>query len=379
MLGVILERLDVSIVNVSLPHMQGSFSASIDEIAWVVTSYLVANGIMIPLTGWLASRIGNKRYFLISVVTFVTASALCGAASSLAQMVFFRLLQGIGGAAMLPLSQTLLRQTFPAEERVLAMSIWGIGVAVAPILGPTLGGWITDNWNWRWNFYINVPIGFLAFLMVSTFVHDSSNVSSPSVRGRVDYRSIILLCLWLGLLQLVLDRGQRADWFESRWVVSATAISAAAMMLLVARELKLKDPILDLRLLKIRQFAAGVFVWFVLFLILSGNGVLNPVFLQEFMGYPAWRAGIVFAGRGAGAMVTMLFVSRIARAGFGNQRLIGLSFFISAVGLWLMAGWNLETPMARVILDGTLIGIGLGLCFPILSTLVLALECFPNR
>ena len=183
MLGTTLEVLDTSIVNVALPHMQGSFSASVDEIAWVLTSYLVANGIMIPMTGWISSRFGRKRYFMISVSVFVAASALCGAAASLDQMVVFRLIQGAAGAAMIPSSQAILMETFPPAEQQLAMATWGVGLMVAPIMGPTLGGWITDNWNWRWNFYINVPIGIIAFLMVSAFVHDPP-LSARASRAR---------------------------------------------------------------------------------------------------------------------------------------------------------------------------------------------------
>src|SRR5580704_6777982 len=210
MLGTTLEVLDSSIVNVSLPHMQGTFSASVDEIAWVLTSYLVANGIMIPMTGWISSRIGRKRYFLLSVMLFVLASGLCGAAASLAQMVVFRLIQGAAGAAMLPSSQAILMETFPPEEQQLAMATWGVGLMVAPILGPTVGGWITDNWNWRWNFYINVPIGIIAFLMVYVFVHDPPYMRTRVAGRRVDYPGIVLLAVGLGLLQIIVDRGQRA-------------------------------------------------------------------------------------------------------------------------------------------------------------------------
>src|SRR5689334_8717735 len=203
MLGTALEVLDNSIINVALPHLQGSFSAGVDEITWVVTSYLVANGIMIPMTGWISSRFGRKRYFLISVLVFVTASALCGAAQTLTEIIIFRLVQGAAGAAMIPSSQAILMETFPPEEQQLAMALWGVGLMVAPIAGPTLGGWITDNWSWRWNFYINVPIGTLAFLMVSAFVHDPSFLRERRAKGgRVDYIGIALLAESLGLLQI---------------------------------------------------------------------------------------------------------------------------------------------------------------------------------
>ncbi len=201
MLGTTLEVLDTSIVNVSLPHMQGTFSASVDEIAWVVTSYLVANGIMIPMTGWISSRFGRKRYFLTSVMVFVAASGLCGAAHIIKEMVMFRLIQGAAGAAMIPSSQAILMETFPPEEQQMAMAMWGVGLMVAPIMGPTLGGWITDNWNWRWNFYINLPIGAMALLMVSAFVHDPAYMQKRRAsRGGVDYIGIIYLVFGFGLL-----------------------------------------------------------------------------------------------------------------------------------------------------------------------------------
>ncbi|HXR34769.1 MAG TPA: DHA2 family efflux MFS transporter permease subunit, partial [Candidatus Binataceae bacterium] len=227
MLGTALEILDSSIVNVALPHMRGSFSASLDEISWVVTSYLVANGIMIPMTGWISARFGRKRYFIISVTCFIGASILCGAAQSLQQMVVFRLLQGMAGAAMIPSSQAILMETFPPEEQQLAMAVWGMGLMVAPILGPTLGGWITDNWSWRWNFYINLPIGMIAIAMVSAFVHDPPYLAARR-GGKVDYMGMGLLVAALGLMQVVVDRGERADWFNTSWVVYATAGSALA-------------------------------------------------------------------------------------------------------------------------------------------------------
>ncbi len=233
MLGTTLEVLDTSIVNVALPHMQGSFSASVDEIAWVVTSYLVANGIMIPMTGWISSRFGRKRYFLISVAVFVVASALCGAAQSLDQMVLFRLIQGAAGAAMIPSSQAILMETFPPDEQQLAMAMWGVGLMVAPIMGPTLGGWITDNWNWRWNFYINVPIGIArlpdGLRRSCTIPPICANAARAAARSITS--ASCCLVVGLGLMQIVLDRGQRADWFNSPWVVYATACSAIAPLI----------------------------------------------------------------------------------------------------------------------------------------------------
>ncbi|HTT76064.1 MAG TPA: DHA2 family efflux MFS transporter permease subunit [Candidatus Binataceae bacterium] len=372
MLGTTLEVLDSSIVNVSLPHMQGSFSASVDEIAWVLTSYLVANGIMIPLTGWISSRFGRKRYFLTSVMVFVAASGLCGAAQSLDQMVIFRLIQGAAGAAMIPSSQAILMETFPPEEQQMAMAMWGVGLMCAPILGPTLGGWITDNWNWRWNFYINLPIGMIAFFMVTIFVHDPSYLSNRKSGGRIDYLGIAYLALFLGLLQIVLDRGQRSDWFSAPWVVWASIISGLAMVLLVWREIRIKDPILDLKMLRIPLFTTAVTLCVVLSFVLFGTGLLNPVFLQEFMGYTAWRAGLVLAPRAVGAMVAMLFAGQLARTGFDTRRLVGLSFLLMTIGLWMMAHWNLQVGTFQIVLPGVILGLGLGMCFPILSAVALS-------
>ncbi|MBV8454018.1 MAG: DHA2 family efflux MFS transporter permease subunit, partial [Deltaproteobacteria bacterium] len=317
MLGTTLEVLDTSIVNVALPHMQGAFSAGVDEIAWVLTSYLVANGIMIPMTGWISSRFGRKRYFLTSVFTFVAASALCGAAQSLTQMIIFRLIQGAAGAAMIPSSQAILMETFPPEEQQMGMALWGVGLMVSPILGPTLGGWITDNWNWRWNFYINIPIGFVAFAMVSAFVHDPSYMRQNRVKkSRVDYLGILLLILSLGALQIVLDRGQRADWFNSPWVVYTTALSGVGFVALALHELRFSAPILDLSILKLRIFDAATAVTVTFSAVLFGTLLLSPVFLQELLGYTAWKAGVVQAPRGIGSMSSMMVAGNLARFGF---------------------------------------------------------------
>src|SRR6516225_7903488 len=291
MLGTTLEVLDNSIINVALPHLQGSFSAGVDEITWVVTSYLVANGIMIPMTGWISAHFGRKRYFLTSVLVFVTASALCGAAQSLTQIIIFRLIQGAAGAAMIPSSQAILMETFPPEEQQLAMALWGVGLLVSPVVGPTVGGWITDNWSWRWNFYINVPIGAFAFLMVSAFVHDPAFLRDRRARGgKIDYPGIALLVLSLGLLQIVLDRGQRADWFNSTWVVAATSFSAISFILLVVHELWFSEPILDLRIFKQQVFIVATVLTVAMSFVLFGMILMTPLFLQEFLGYSAWRA-----------------------------------------------------------------------------------------
>ena len=373
MLGTTLEVLDTSIINVSMPHMQGSFSASVDEVAWVLTSYLVANGIMIPMTGWISSRFGRKRYFMMSVAVFVAASALCGAAQTLAQMVVFRLIQGAAGAAMVPSSQAILMETFPPAEQQLAMATWGVGLMVAPIMGPTLGGWITDNWNWRWNFYINIPIGIIAFLMVSTFVHDPPYLRERRKRGgKVDYIGIMCLVLGLGSLQIVLDRGERADWFASWWVVWTTLFSVATMVVLVLNELTIADPILDLRILKKGAFIVSLCLIVPMGFVLYGTGFLMPVFLQELMGYTAWKAGLVLAPRGLCTMASMLLIGQLARRRIDVRALIGVGFVLMTIGLWLMSGWDLGISATTAVMPSIVMGLGMGMIFPTVSASTLA-------
>ncbi len=371
MVGCAIEVIDSSIVNVSLPHMQGSFSASLDEIAWVLTSYIVANSIMIPMTGWISARIGRKRYFLTSVCTFVAASALCGAARTLGEIVVFRLLQGISGAAMIPSSQAILMETFPASEQQLAMATWGVGMLFMPILGPTVGGWITDNWSWRWNFYINIPLGTLAFVMVSTFVHDPHYLQRGR-RGRVDYLGLALLVLWLGLMQIVADRGQRSDWFAAPWVVWSSIISGLAMVVLIFRELHFQTPILDLRILKKPLFSVAVCLTMMHSFLLFGTGLLLPIFLQEFMGYTAFKAGLVMFPRSLGGITSMMLIGQIARAGYDNKRLIGVSFSMVALGLWMMSHWTLEIGIWQIVWTNVVMGLGFGMSFPILSAAALS-------
>jgi DHA2 family multidrug resistance protein len=365
MLGTALEVLDTSIVNVALPHMQGAFSASVDEIAWVLTSYLVANGIMIPMTAWISSRFGRKRYFLTSVFAFVAASALCGAAQSLTQIITFRMIQGAAGAAMIPSSQAILMETFPPEEQQMAMALWGMGLMVAPIIGPTLGGWITDNWNWRWNFYINLPVGFVAFAMVSAFVHDPLFLrQSRAQKGQVDYLGILLLIVSLGSLQIVLDRGQRADWFNSPWVVYATLLSAVAFVGLAVHELHFSAPILDLRILKLRIFDTALAVTITFSAVLFGTLLLSPVFLQELLGYNAWQAGLVQAPRGIAAMISMMVVGNLARFGIDTRKFIAFGFTLVAIGCWYSSRFNLQVGMWAIIWPAMVMSFGFGMVFP---------------
>ena len=335
MLGATLEVLDTSIVNVSLPHMQGSFSASRDEVTWILTSYIVANGIMIPLTGWISGRFGRKRYFVFSVVVFVIASGLCGAAASLVQMVVFRLLQGAAGAAMIPSSQAIMMETFPPEEQGLAMSVWGMGLLTSAMLGPTLGGWITYNWNWRWNFYINLPIGIFAAIMVMIFVHDPDYIrKSRAAARKIDYLGILYLALGLGLLQIVLDRGQRSDWFAAWWVCIFTGVAVLALILLVFRELRFPEPILDLRILEIPLFDISVTIILLMMIVIFGLNLLNPLFFQELLGYSPWKSGLAVMPRGFGTLAGMFLIGQLSRRAFDTRWLVGIGFAFLAYALW---------------------------------------------
>src|SRR5579885_303753 len=371
MLGTVLEVLDSSIVNVSLPHMQGSFSASVDEIAWVVTSYLVAAGIMIPMTGWIAERFGRKKYFVISIAMFVVSSALCGVAQSLNQIVLFRLAQGAAGAAMMPLPQAILMETFPPREQAMAMAVWGIGMMVAPIMGPTVGGWITDAWSWRWNFYINVPIGTMAAFMVMRFVDDPPYMRERR-RGRIDFLGILCLFITLGLGEIVLDRGERADWFQSAWVCWYTAAAIGALIVLIFHESRTQDPVVDLSILKDSRFTLPVTLVIFLTFTLYGTGILNPIFLQELLGYTASKAGIVMAPRGVGTMFSMLILGSLARRGVDYRPLIGVGFFFVAFAMYSMSGLNLQSDTFRIVWPTVIQGVGTGLVFPGLSAAALS-------
>jgi DHA2 family multidrug resistance protein len=369
MLGTILEVLDTSIVNVALPHMQGAFSASIDEITWVLTSYLIANGIVIPMTGWLSARFGRKRYFITSVALFTLASMFCGAAPDLRAMVVFRLLQGLAGAAMLPSSQAILMETFPPSEQPIAMATWGVGLMVAPVIGPTLGGWITDTYSWRWCFYINLPFGVIAALMCARFLREPAYVAAQ--RRPPDWLGIALLVLGLGTLQLVLDRGERADWFDATWVRLCTAASIVALTGFVFWELRAPEPIVKLRLLRDRGLAVGCGLISFMAFILFGSLALWPLYLQTLMGYSAAQSGWASAPRGVATGLSMFLVGRLSR--FIDPRLLmGFGISLLVAGQYRMTHFNLELGWWQIVAPSILQGTGLGFIFTLLSTTALA-------
>jgi MFS transporter, DHA2 family, multidrug resistance protein len=363
MLATFMQGVDTTIANVALPHMQGSFSCSQDQIAWVVTSYIVAAAIMTPLTGWLASRFGIKYVFLFSVIGFTIASALCGAATSLAQLVIYRLLQGICGAALVPLSQSVLLQVNPPEQHAKAMAVWGMGVILGPIIGPALGGWLTDDYSWRWVFYINVPVGVLAAAGIMVFIHETRH----GQREAFDWFGFVTLSVAIGALQMMLDRGELKDWFGSTEIWIEAIVAALCLYLFIVHTATAGErSFLNRALLKDSNCVAGIVLMFLIGIPLYGSMTLLPTMMQALMNYPVITAGFVTAPRGVGTMVAMILVARLV--GKIDVRLIILGgLALTAVSLWQMTGFSLQMGMGPFITTGLLQGFGLGFVFTPLS------------
>ena len=290
MLSTFMEVLDTTVVNVSLPHIAGSLSATIDESTWTLTSYLVANAIILPLTGWLSNYFGRKRMLLMSVTGFTIASFFCGLAPTLGFLIFFRVVQGACGGGLQPISQAILLESFAPEDRGKAMGFWGLGIVVAPMLGPVLGGWLTDSHSWRWVFYINVPIGIASLLMTELFIFDPSYIRRAS--QKIDYWGIGLLAIGIATLQIVLDKGQEKDWFGTPWITLLTLIASVTLLAFLIYEMNIKDPVVNLRVFTNRTYSTGVFLMALLGVGLYGTTVLIPLVLQTLLGYPALQAGI---------------------------------------------------------------------------------------
>jgi DHA2 family multidrug resistance protein len=368
MLATIMQGVDNTIANVALPHIQGSLSAAQDQIAWVLTSYIVAVAIMTPLTGWLAGRLGIKYVFLISVAGFTLASALCGSATSLTQLVIYRLLQGACGAGLVPLSQSVLMQINPPERHGQAIAIWGMGVMLGPIFGPMLGGWLTQDYSWRWIFYINLPVGLIASLGILIFIRDTRHTH----REAFDFFGFITLSIAVGALQMMLDRGQLKDWFNSTEIWITAIVSGVGFYLFIVHTTTAKDrSFINLDLMKSPNFMAGTVLMFFVGGILSGTLALLPTMLQSLMNYPVFTTGLVTAPRGIGTMVAMFLVGRMINR-VDNRLLILTGFLLTVLSLWQMTGFSLQMGMAPVVLSGILQGFGLGCTFVPLNTLALS-------
>lgn len=361
-----MEVLDTSVANVALPHIAGSLSVTTSEATWVLTSYLVSNAIILPMTGWLGNFFGRKRLLLICIGLFTMASMLCGLAPNLQLLILARIFQGIGGGAMLPISQAVLLESFPPSKRGVAMATFAMGVVVAPILGPTLGGWITDNYSWRWIFYINLPVGLLAFFLCEAFVEDPPYIKHHADRG-IDYVGFILMAIGIGALQIVLDKGQEEDWFESDWICWLATISACGLIGFIVRELATKHPIVDLRILKNRNFTTGIGLMTLVGAVLYGTTAALPIFLQTLMGYPALQSGYALSPRGVGAFITTFFVGRLV--GRVNTRwLIIIGFSLLATSSFWLGQINMEISMGSVVWPSVLNGCAISFIFVPLTT-----------
>jgi DHA2 family multidrug resistance protein len=368
MLATIMQGVDNTIANVALPHIQGSLSAAQDQVTWVLTSYIVAVAIMTPLTGWLAGRLGIKYVFLISVAGFTLASALCGSATSLTQLVVYRLLQGACGAGLVPLSQSVLMQINPPERHGQAIAVWGIGVMLGPIFGPMLGGWLTQDYSWRWIFYINLPVGLIASLGILVFIRDTRHTH----REAFDFFGFATLSIAVGALQMMLDRGELKDWFHSTEIWVTAIVSGVGFYLFIVHTATVKDrSFINLDLLKSPNFMAGTVLMFFVGGILSGTLALLPTMLQSLMNYPVFTTGLVTAPRGIGTMVAMFLVGRMIDR-VDNRLIILTGFLLTVLSLWQMTGFSLQMGMAPVILSGVLQGFGLGCTFVPLNTLALS-------
>jgi len=369
MSSAVMEVLDTSVVNVSLPHIAGNLSASVDEATWVLTSYLVANAVILPITGWLANLIGRKRLLLIVVTGFTTSSVLCGLAPNLTALIFFRVLQGTTGGGLQPLSQAVLLEEFPGEERGKAMGFWGLGIVAAPILGPTLGGWLTDTYSWRWVFYINLPIGLASLIMISLFLYDPPYLRRGGMR--VDLWGLGMLVIGMGALQIMLDKGQEEDWFGSRLIITLALTAAAGLTAFVIRQLSTDHPIVRFSLLKYRNFASGIVLVFVLGFVLYGTLVLLPLFLQTLLGWTAATAGFWTSPRGIGTAICMPLVGSLLGRGWDGRRMLVLGFAVASVAFFGYSRMDLQSGTWDIFGYQLNQGVGMAFIFVPLTTLAM--------
>jgi len=366
MLATVMEVLDTSVANVALPHIAGNLSATTEEATWVLTSYLISNAIILPATSWIGKYIGRKRFLIICIFIFTGASALCGAAPNLAVLIIARILQGMGGGALQPIAQSVLLESFPPARRGAAMALYGMGIVVAPIIGPTLGGWITDNYSWRWIFYINLPIGLIAAFMANAFVEDPPYLKDQKP-GKIDYTGFGLMALGLGALELTLDLGQQHDWFESSLIVFTASVSALSLLGFVAWELYTPEPIVNLRVFLNRNFAVGCALIASVGVVLYGATALLPLFLQTLLGYPAVESGFAVSPRGVGAIVSMMIVGRLISR-MDARYLIVFGFSVLCFSTYLFTLLSLDIAESNIIIPMLISGFAMGFVFVPLTT-----------
>ncbi len=369
MTGTIMSALDISIVNVALPHMRGTLGASVEEITWVSTGYILANVIIMPIVAFLSSRFGRKNFYIFSVLLFTVSSMLCGIAWDLTSMVIFRIMQGIGGGTLIPVSQSVLRETFPPKEQAMAMGIFGVGVMLGPAIGPTLGGWLTDNYSWPWIFYINVPIGFINILLIMKFIEDPHYLVRQT--GKVDVLGLSLMMVGLGALQTMLEQGEINDWFSSEFIIYLFVVAALGLILFVWRELKVENPAVNLRILKDINFSSATFLNGLLGLALMSSLFILPLFLQQLLGYPALDSGLALIPRSVAMLVIMPLAGRIYNR-VGPRLMIGAGLLLNAVSFYQLSILSLSIGFWDILLPQFLQGVGFALIFVSLSTAALS-------
>jgi DHA2 family multidrug resistance protein len=369
MLPTLIVILDSSVVNVSLDHIRGSLSAGIDESTWAITSYLASNAVVIPMTGWLSRLFGRKRYLISSISLFTFSSLMCGSSWNLQSLVFFRILQGIGGGALQPISQAILLETFPPHQHGMAMAIFGIGIMFGPIIGPLLGGWITDNWSWHWIFYINVPIGFISILMALFFIVDPPYMER--LKMKIDYWGLLFLVIGVGCLQVVLDQGQREDWFSSGFINWLGYLSLSSLILFILVELFAENPIVNLRAFKNLSFSSGNIIMFFVFFNLFSSVVLLPIYLQTLMGYTSFLAGLVLGPGGIASMIAMPIAGKLITK-IHPKAVLAFGIAVASSSLYLMSQFNLQADFNTIFWPRVVMGAGMGFLFIPLTTLTLS-------
>jgi DHA2 family multidrug resistance protein len=366
-LATFMEVLDTSVANVSLPHIAGSLSASVDESTWVLTSYLVSNAIVLPMSGWFSSLIGRKHFYMSCVAIFTVSSLMCGLSTSLPMLIFFRVMQGAGGGGLQPSEQAILADTFPPRQRGMAFAVYGMAVVLAPAIGPTLGGWITDNFQWRWIFFINIPVGMLSLFLTQRLIQDPPYLKQQKRGRRVDYIGLGLLAVGLGFLQVVLDKGERDDWFASHFILITTIVSVGALIALVIWEWRNDDPIIDLHLFRDRSFAVGNFLMFMVGFALMSSTVLLPLFMQTILGYTAEQAGLALMPGGFAIIVAMPIIGFLLSR-YDARWLLVFGLSLLSFALFYMTHFDPQIDFKTAALARVLQGLGLSCLFVPINT-----------
>jgi MFS transporter, DHA2 family, multidrug resistance protein len=371
--GTFMVVLDSTVVNVCLPNVAGSLSATVEEATWALTTYLAANAVILPMTGWLANRMGRARLILLAVTGFTVASFLCGLSPTLPFLIACRIVQGLCGGLMQPLSQAVMLESFPPHERGEAMALWGLGIVAAPIFGPVIGGWLTDNYSWRWVFYINIPIGVLAFFLIRRFVTDPPYIRQTS-RG-IDYWGLSLLVIGIGALQVALDQGQKEDWFGSQWITGLLIVAGITLAMLIHREFTARHPIVDLRVFRDRTYAAGVLLMTLMGFVLFGSLIIFPILLQTLMGYSPLQSGIAMAPRGVGMLLTTPLVGvLIGRT--DARKLVASGFALGVLTLYWFSRLNMSAGYWDYFWPQLIQGAGFSFLFVPLTTVTM--DAIPN-